>query len=224
MQRSNKRSAEGGVPHGDTARAKNGRNASRTGNAGTVTHSVQRAQQNQGFPVIEKGGFDLTFPDFVTALNLVAGVLAVYAAVTGELFTAAVLIIAGMVFDYFDGKIARHYGQSHDFGRELDSLADLVTFGIAPGVLSIAVYPGNNLVLAAAAIYGVAAAFRLARFNLLKEAGKAEKSYAGVPVPAAAVIVLLGTLLTVYNAALIHTGVMLIASLLMVSTLKVPKV
>jgi len=184
---------------------------------------MRRAKQNQGFPVINKGGFDLTFPDFVTALNLVAGVLAVYAAVTGELFTAAVLIVAGMVFDYFDGKIARYYGQSHDFGRELDSLADLVTFGIAPGVLSIAVYPNNNLVLAAAAIYGVAAAFRLARFNLLKEAGQAEKTYVGLPAPAAAVIVLLGTLLTICNAALVHTGVMLVASLLMVSTLKVPK-
>lgn len=181
------------------------------------------------FPIIRFAGFEITFADLLTALNLVAGISAVFSAIKGETRIALILIIAGMSFDYFDGKIARAYSLAHDFGRELDSLADIVTFGVAPGVLLLALYPGSDLILAMAAIYGVGAAFRLARFNLLKEAGKADKSYAGLPVPAAAALLLILSLpMTVATIpfALPPWGMTLgalLATFLMLSTIKFPK-
>ncbi len=183
------------------------------------------AKGRDAFPVLRAAGFKITFPDLITALNLVAGVAAVFSAITGEIVAAIILVGGGMLFDYFDGKIARAYHLSHDFGRELDSLADLVTFGVAPGVILLSLFPGSNLILVAAALYAVVAAFRLARFNLLKEEGKAEKEYAGLPVPAAAFL-LLGTTFLRYAFALpvaLYCVVALLCCFLMLSTLRFPK-
>jgi len=187
---------------------------------------------NESFPVIRTAGFEVTFPDLITALNLCAGVAAIFSAIKGEVVTAIILVAAGMLFDYFDGKIARAYKLAHDFGRELDSLADIVTFGVAPGVILITLFH-DNLVLGAAAIYAVAAAFRLARFNLLKASettstkrGGGRERYVGLPVPAAAFLVLavvsthLFAPLPGWSLALVA----LVAAFLMVSTVQVPKI
>ncbi len=185
--------------------------------------------RTETFPIIRALGFEVTFPDLITALNLVAGVAAVFSAIKGETLIAIILVVAGMIFDYFDGKIARAYKLAHDFGRELDSLADLVTFGIAPGVILLSFFPGDDLILAVSALYGLAAAFRLARFNLIKEAGKAEKNYVGLPVPAAAFLVLLVSLPHAIDLpSLMLPGwglaiVTLFAGILMLSLLKFPK-
>jgi len=189
----------------------------------------RRTTKTESFPIIRAFGFEVTFPDLITALNLCAGVAAIFSAIKGETLIAVVLVGAGMVFDYFDGKIARVYKLAHDFGRELDSLADLVTFGIAPGVILLSLFPGDDFILSAAALYAVAAAFRLARFNLLKGAGKAEQTYIGMPVPVAAFLVLLVSLPhAVGFSALIMPGkglalVTLVAAALMLSLLKFPK-
>jgi len=183
-------------------------------------------KKSDSFPIISLWGFEITFPDLITALNLVSGVAAVFSAIKGEVIVATVLVGAGMLFDYFDGKIARAYQLSHEFGRELDSLADLVTFGLAPGVILLTLFPGSNMILAAAAIYAVAAAFRLARFNLLKDKGKAEKEYAGLPVPAAAFALLATTFLRFAFSlhVAVYASVAVVLSALMVSTVKFPKV
>lgn len=184
-----------------------------------------RTAKPDSFPVLRGAGFEITFPDLITALNLVAGVAAVFSAIKGETLAAIILVAAGMLFDYFDGKIARAYRLSHDFGRELDSLADLVTFGLAPGVILLSLFPGSDLILVAAALYAVAAAFRLARFNLLKESGKAEKEYAGLPVPAAAFLLLASTFLdyAFKTPLVVYAGVALLCAFLMLSTIRFPK-
>ncbi len=181
--------------------------------------------KSDSFPIIRVAGFEVTFPDLITALNLVAGVAAVFSAIKGETLVAIILVAAGMLFDYFDGKIARAYRLAHDFGRELDSLADIVTFGLAPGVILLALFPGSDLVLTAAAIYAVAAAFRLARFNLLKESGKAEKEYAGLPVPAAAFVLLGATFLdyAVKTPLWLYAAVAIAMAALMLSRVRFPK-
>ncbi|MBR9693301.1 CDP-diacylglycerol--serine O-phosphatidyltransferase [Candidatus Woesearchaeota archaeon] len=182
---------------------------------------VKKLKKNESFPVITKAGFEITFPDLITALNLCAGIAAIFSAIKGEITVAIVLVAAGMLFDYFDGKIARAYNLAHDFGRELDSLADVVTFGVAPGVILLTLYPGDDLVLAAAAIYAVAAAFRLARFNLLKTGETVGKSYAGIPVPVAAFVLLAVTFIPLQQW--VFALVALLMAALMVSTIKVPK-
>lgn len=73
-------------------------------------------------------------PNSITCLNLLCGCLAVIAALSGELLDAAFLIILGAVFDFFDGFAARLLKVSSDIGKQLDSLADMVTFGLAPGI------------------------------------------------------------------------------------------
>ncbi len=186
---------------------------------------VKRAAKASGsFPVIRRLGFEITFPDLITALNLCAGVGAIFSAIGGQPLVAAALIGAGMLFDYFDGKIARAYRLAHDFGRELDSLADMVTFGLAPGVLLLTAFPAE-LHYWAAALYAVAAAFRLARFNLLKASETSGNRYAGLPVPAAAFLLVAALLLVPlwpFLAALLPALALLLA-LLMLSTISFPK-
>lgn len=132
---------------------------------------------------------DVKFADTITLLNLAAGILSLYAAARGEIILAASLIAAGMVFDFLDGRVARLMQQSHPLGRELDSLADLVTFGVAPGAVALAMND-SAVMLFATVIYGFAAAYRLARFNIERQ-----KHFRGLPSPAAAALVLTATLL-----------------------------
>lgn len=74
-------------------------------------------------------------PNTITSLNFLCGVFATVCAVSGHLQTAAILIFCGAVFDFFDGFVARLLKVSSDIGKELDSLADVVSFGIAPAAM-----------------------------------------------------------------------------------------
>ena len=71
-------------------------------------------------------------PNTITSLNLLCGVLSVACAFDGQLGAAGLLIIMGAVFDFFDGFVARALGVSSPIGKELDSLADNISFGLAP--------------------------------------------------------------------------------------------
>jgi len=137
-------------------------------------------------------------PNFITLLNLLAGCLAIVAVANGELTHASWWIILAAVLDLLDGAVARLTGSVSAIGKQLDSLADVVSFGVAPGfiiyaLLNIAVniyYPENEVMqyLAYAGILiPVFAALRLARFNT--DPGQ-EKNFIGLPTPAAALMVL----------------------------------
>jgi CDP-diacylglycerol--serine O-phosphatidyltransferase len=73
------------------------------------------------------------FPNFITSLNLVSGFIAIIFAANGLIITASWLVLAAMIFDFVDGFSARLLKAYSDIGKELDSLADIVSFGIAPG-------------------------------------------------------------------------------------------
>lgn len=121
-------------------------------------------------------------PNTITSLNLFCGIMAVVCAVSGLLFEAAMLIFAGAVFDFFDGFVARLLGVSSPIGKELDSLADVVSFGIAPAAIYstymkylvsndwyINIYhlsPTQLFWVVSPFVLGVFAALRLAKFNL----------------------------------------------------------
>ena len=108
---------------------------------------------------------------------------------------AAWLILAGMVFDAMDGRVARMTRTTSNFGAQLDSLCDLITFGVTPGLLVYAVchtatFLPNRVVEVVAVLYVMCALIRLARFNV--ESSPDEKShqeFAGLPSPAAAGVV-----------------------------------
>ena len=126
-------------------------------------------------------------PNIFTSLNLFCGFYAVVAAIDGKFTAAAVAIIVGNVFDILDGKIARATRTTSKFGMEYDSLADLITFGLAPGVLMFlwALRPMGRIGWLAAFLFLACGALRLARFNT--QVGSTSGDYfTGLPIPAGA--------------------------------------
>ena len=164
-------------------------------------------------------------PSLFTLANLFCGWACVVHAMRGEFATAAPFIGVAIVLDMLDGRIARMTGTTSDFGVQLDSLADLISFGMAPAVLVFqwGLVPLGRLGWAIGFLYLTAAALRLARFNI--QAATDKRYFVGLPSPAAAGIpaatifyypVALGT----YPLALLGMTMLLVPALLMVSTIR----
>src|SRR5215471_13008389 len=146
-------------------------------------------------------------PNLMTAGNLFCGFLAmtkiVEADPTAATFDAAIkqalfLILLACVFDMLDGRVARMGGYESPFGREFDSLADIISFGAAPAFLVYRIVlaevfpePYHALGWFIASVYLICGAFRLARFNCLAamSGGGGGKEFLGFPIPAAAGLV-----------------------------------
>jgi CDP-diacylglycerol--serine O-phosphatidyltransferase len=129
-------------------------------------------------------------PNLFTTAALFAGFYAILAAVNGKFETAAVAIFVAMLLDGVDGRVARLTKTQSAFGAEYDSLADMVSFGLAPALVSYmwALHGLGKLGWLAAFIYTASGALRLARFNT--QIGIADKKYfQGLPSPSAAAIV-----------------------------------
>jgi CDP-diacylglycerol---serine O-phosphatidyltransferase len=126
-------------------------------------------------------------PNIFTSLNLFCGFLSIISAIEGNYEKSALFIIGGMIFDILDGKVARATRTTSQFGIEYDSLADLISFGLAPGIMMYLwiLEPLGKLGWLAALIYLACGALRLARFNT--NVGTADNTYfTGLPIPAAA--------------------------------------
>jgi CDP-diacylglycerol--serine O-phosphatidyltransferase len=127
-------------------------------------------------------------PNFFTSLNLLAGCFGIVAIMEGNPRTATLLIIAGAVFDFFDGFFARILKAGSLFGKEFDSLADMITFGLLPSFLfyflfmetSEGYYPYVSFLIA------LAAGLRLARFNISENQND---YFIGLPTPANAFLI-----------------------------------
>lgn len=129
-------------------------------------------------------------PNLFTVTALFAGFYSVVAAMRGHFDNAAIAIFVAMVMDSLDGRIARFTGTQTAFGAQFDSLSDMVSFGIAPALVSYtwALNHLGKIGWLAAFIYAVSTALRLARFNI--QLGKVDKRYfIGLPSPAAAAVV-----------------------------------
>lgn len=158
-------------------------------------------------------------PTLITCGNLAAGFLAVLLAIRGDFTEAAALVLVSATLDILDGVAARKCDCDGDFGGNLDSLADSVSFGVAP---AIAIYLSTlNAIpifgLAACVFYVVCGALRLARFPLVKH----PKHFVGLPIPPAGVM-LAGLAIPNLSPLLVLASI-LILSILMVSTLPIPK-
>ncbi|MFW6014585.1 MAG: CDP-diacylglycerol--serine O-phosphatidyltransferase [Nanoarchaeota archaeon] len=119
----------------------------------------------------------LKLADFFTLGNFGAGMLSILCSLNDELDIAAFLLIAAFVFDFLDGRVARFMNSQNKFGKELDSLGDLVSFGVAPAVFGFAAgltQPWHMAILVGFAACGM---LRLARFNILNI-----KGFIGVPI------------------------------------------
>jgi CDP-diacylglycerol--serine O-phosphatidyltransferase len=126
-------------------------------------------------------------PNMFTSMNLFCGFYAVIASIDGKFIAAAIAIVIAGVFDNLDGKIARATGTTSKFGIEYDSLADLISFGIAPGLMIYlwALRPLGRIGWLAAFLFMACGALRLARFNT--QVGTVNSDhFIGLPIPAGA--------------------------------------
>ena len=140
-------------------------------------------------------------PNFITSLNLAAGFIAIAYTSSGDTVTASWLILSAMIFDFLDGFSARLLNAYSAIGKELDSLADVVSFGVAPGLIiyqllndslslnapMIVNSDGLNAILIIPVIMPVCAALRLAIFNI--DTTQAT-TFKGLPTPANALAVI----------------------------------
>jgi CDP-diacylglycerol---serine O-phosphatidyltransferase len=126
-------------------------------------------------------------PNIFTSLNIFCGFYAVIAAINGKFEAAALAILIAGVFDLLDGKIARATCTTSKFGVEYDSLADLISFGLAPALMVYlwALRPMGRIGWLAAFLFMVCGALRLARFNTQVGTISSEH-FVGLPIPAGA--------------------------------------
>ena len=136
-------------------------------------------------------------PNIITLFNMLSGVLSIYAAMRGYLDLAAYLIFIAGILDFFDGFAARLLNAKSEIGAELDSLADVVSFGVAPGFIlfqminlsnsqPIDFMDDFNIIPFIAFIVPAFAALRLAKFNVDEEQ---TDSFLGLPTPALAIFI-----------------------------------
>ncbi len=145
------------------------------------------------FPVdggspLRKGVYLL--PNLITTAGLFSGFYSVICSLHGDFARAAVAILAANIFDALDGRIARATKTTSRFGIEYDSLADLVAFGVAPGILVYcwALEPWGTWGWLAASLFVTCGALRLARFNVQVDSTE-KRHFIGLPIPAAAEVI-----------------------------------
>jgi CDP-diacylglycerol--serine O-phosphatidyltransferase len=188
-------------------------------------------------------GFHLA--DFCTLANGLCGVAAIFEAMKfivdtapGRIWVAAALVVAAFAFDVLDGQIARRRGAASALGRELDSLADVISFGVAPAAIAFAIGMDTPLDQAVLIFFALCGLSRLARFNVTAEAlagpGGKVKYFEGTPIPTS--VVPLGLALAAFHQGDLypvrvlgldfHLTVLLflVSGCLMISkTLRIPK-
>ena len=166
-------------------------------------------------------------PALFTIANLYCGYACIVYSTRSDFETAALSIGVAMILDTLDGFFARLTNSSTAFGVQLDSLADMVSFGLAPAVLALTwgLWPLGNVGLAAGFIYSTATAMRLARFNILTTTVTDKRYFVGMPSPPAAAIIASTVYLYPYGlqereAALPALALVLVPAFLMVSTFR----
>jgi len=178
-------------------------------------------------------------PNIITLANLMCGLLAIFSAIQGNIAIASLWIFAGAFFDFFDGLAARLLNVSGEFGKQLDSMADMVTFGVAPGMILFQLIDStifntfeilNNSLNQSdisqpdffpsliAFLIPLFSAIRLAKFNIDT---RQTTSFIGLPTPVAAIFIasfpMIGKEYGIWLSTELLIGVTVILSLLLVA-------
>ncbi len=160
---------------------------------------------------------ELKLADLITIGNFCAGILSVFFSIKQELNIAASLMILAFVLDFLDGRVARYMKSDNKFGKELDSLGDLVSFGVAPAVFGYSTGLSEPIHMIILIFFAVCGMIRLARFNVLKI-----KGFIGVPITTNGIIFPLIYFIVPFSEYVIL--IYLIMSVLMISDIKIKKI
>jgi len=167
----------------------------------------------------------LVLPSTATFASLMFGVLAIMVLADQNFLLAALLITLGSVLDVLDGQLAVRLNAISDLGKELDSLADVVTFGVAPTILIyhllLIIGVDQHIAILTSLAFVVAGAFRLARFNTMPSDRSAY--FKGMPIPMASVLIITGSFWQHWVINIWWAVVIITVSYLMVSPFPYPK-
>lgn len=157
--------------------------------------------------------------NILTISNAVIGLISVFLTISGNYTWAALMIFVAIVFDILDGEVARKLKITSDLGAELDSLSDMISFGIASSILLyVALFDKSIIGAFVAILVVICGVYRLARFNVVKK----QKIFTGLPIPAMAAIIASFTLAGKVFTTMQITPIFVIAALLMVSKIPYP--
>ena len=158
--------------------------------------------------------------DIFTVGNLCCGVLSIFLAIDGLFDLSALLLFLAVVFDVLDGKIAGLMNQKNLFGKQIDSMSDLVSFGVAPALLFYSLSSPGILGIIVVLFFVACGMLRLARYNISEESG-----FEGVPITVNGVLFpLLFLLFSRFPESLNYWPIIfLIQSVLMISTFKISR-
>lgn len=156
----------------------------------------------------------------LTVCNVILGSSAIVYTLNENYTAAGILILVAVVIDGLDGKVARKFHSASEFGKQLDSLCDLVSFGVAPAVLlyALSLADFNLIGLTVTILFIVCGALRLARFNI----SSTSSFFLGVPITMAGGILAIVSMLPVNQVPVLV--IVFILSLLMISTVRIPKI
>ena len=159
----------------------------------------------------------IKFADVFTLTNVIFGIISILFSIKGWYSTASLMLLLSVVSDFFDGKIAKIMGQANEFGKELDSLADTISFGVAPAIFGFALIQ-TPLAIISFTVFLFCGILRLARYNIMDLKG----AFQGMPITLNGVIIPLIFFLDV--PIRFYPYIYLILGVLMVSSLRVKKI
>ncbi|MBW2975510.1 CDP-diacylglycerol--serine O-phosphatidyltransferase [Candidatus Woesearchaeota archaeon] len=158
----------------------------------------------------------LRLPDLFTFMNICMGLTSILLVINGEYFFSVFALLFAVFFDYLDGKVARMIKRTGDFGKQLDSMADTISFGVAPAIFGFSLIQ-TNFALIVFALFLFAGVLRLARYNIMEFTGE----FAGMPITVSGIVIPLIYLAKV--PVFVYPYIYLFLAILMVSPLKVKK-
>ncbi len=165
-------------------------------------------------------------PNSFTFGNLAFGILSILFTMDGKYHLAAFAVIGAALLDRYDGRIARKFNASSKLGVELDSLADLISFGVAPSILGWALFLSDYGIIGYIVVcaFPICGAYRLARFNV--NVSEFDNVFMGIPITIAGFVMVLDYLVFIYwkEHGIISTILLIAFAYLMVSKVQFKKV
>jgi CDP-diacylglycerol--serine O-phosphatidyltransferase len=165
----------------------------------------------------------INIPDTITFLDVFFGLAAIYFAIQNKFLLSSIMMFIAIVMDYLDGKAARLLHEKTKLGKELDSLADIISFGIAPALFGFFYHKANSacpsvFLLLSIFFFIICGIIRLGRYNLIRYS----KGFIGMPITVNALVlpILYFISLPIYLLPIVY----IILGLLMVSSIKIKRV